>query len=78
MPKILHSLLPKSLHFWLPFTTGLTRAQIHIAHKVLCVSEGRFGAASGENVAFYDSFQSNKEAGRYLEDTSRHRALVFK
>ena len=20
MPKILHSLLPKSLHFWLPFT----------------------------------------------------------
>ena len=46
--------------------------------KVLCVSEGRFGAASGENVAFYDSFQSNKEAGRYLEDTSRHRALVFK
>ena len=22
--------------------------------------------------------QSNKEAGRYLEDTSRHRALVFK
>ena len=58
--------------------TGLTRAQIHIAHKVLCVIEGRFGAASGENVAFYDSFQSNKEAGRYLEDTSRHRALVFK
>ena len=23
MPKILHSLLPKSLHFWLPFTAGL-------------------------------------------------------
>ena len=22
MPKILHSLLPKSLHFWLPFTDG--------------------------------------------------------
>ena len=22
MPKILHSLLPKSLHFWLPFTTA--------------------------------------------------------
>lgn len=22
MPKILHSLLPKSLHFWLPFTIG--------------------------------------------------------
>ena len=21
MPKILHSLLPKSLHFWLPFTS---------------------------------------------------------
>ena len=28
--------------------------------------------------AYDDSFQSNKEAGRYLEDTSRHRALVFK
>ena len=23
MPKILHSLLPKSLHFWLPFTPTL-------------------------------------------------------
>ena len=23
MPKILHSLLPKSLHFWLPFTNVL-------------------------------------------------------
>ena len=23
MPKILHSLLPKSLHFWLPFTSGI-------------------------------------------------------
>ena len=23
MPKILHSLLPKSLHFWLPFTREL-------------------------------------------------------
>lgn len=34
----------------------LTQAQINIAHKVLCVSEGRFSAASGENVAFYDSF----------------------
>ena len=27
MPKILHSLLPKSLHFWLPFTLFLL--QIH-------------------------------------------------
>ena len=24
MPKLLHSLLPKSLHFWLPFTLAST------------------------------------------------------
>ena len=32
MPKILHSLLPKSLHFWLPFTPACAGAVFsHVA-----------------------------------------------
>ena len=32
MPKILHSLLPKSLHFWLPFTIGRSTLGIYLFH----------------------------------------------
>ena len=37
MPKILHSLLPKSLHFWLPFTDGkATREEPHDEDVYVC------------------------------------------
>ena len=39
MPKILHSLLPKSLHFWLPFTSVPTRLAL--------VNRGTFDSATG-------------------------------
>ena len=39
MPKILHSLLPKSLHFWLPFTSVPTRLAL--------VNRSTFDSATG-------------------------------
>ena len=40
MPKILHSLLPKSLHFWLPFTRIAFKTRTRVDSRTILDTYG--------------------------------------
>ena len=53
MPKILHSLLPKSLHFWLPFTYAPDNNWREEEWDAL--TDGQYGDFPGGDID-YDTF----------------------
>ena len=78
MPKILHSLLPKSLHFWLPFTPEKQTFVIAPLPEMIIPK----GMASESLLAdilidkyvyhlpFYRMIQKYKELGALLNDST--------
>ena len=66
MPKILHSLLPKSLHFWLPFTV-VTRDHVSGRGPTRSVGRGRSEAERNgvlRNIHYDPKRKYNRKGGQ--------------